>query len=92
MSSPSSSPARRVRSASIRLGHWGAAFTFLLIEGYALQDQWEIGHANAMFMLGTALLSAGVSIGLFGIIAAIGLATSVLFSEQPPPPHNRQDC
>jgi hypothetical protein len=35
-----------------------------------------------MFMLGTALLGAGICIGLFTVIAAIGLAASVLFSER----------
>jgi len=77
-----SSPARRLRSGSIRLGLWVSAIAFLLIEGYALQDQWEIGHASTMFTLGTALLGAGICIGLFTVIAAIGLAASVLFSER----------
>jgi hypothetical protein len=58
----------------------------LLVEGYALQDQWEIGHASLMFMLGTALLSAGICIGLFTLIAAIGLVASVFFSDQPQAP------
>jgi hypothetical protein len=35
-----------------------------------------------MFMLGTTLLGAGICIGLFTVIAAIGLAASVLFSER----------
>jgi hypothetical protein len=39
-----------------------------------------------MFMLGTALLSAGICIGLFALIAGIGLAASVFFSEQPQAP------
>ena len=75
-----SSPARRLCSRSIRLGLWLSAI--LLIEGYALQDQWEIGHASTMFMLGTALLGAGICIALFTVIAAIGLAASVFFSER----------
>ena len=77
-----SSPARRLCSGSIRLGLWLSAIAFLLIEGYALQDQWEIGHASTMFMLGTALLGAGICVGLFTVIAAIGLAASVFFSER----------
>ena len=81
-----SSPARRVRSGSMRLGLWASALAFLLVEGYALQDQWEIGHAGVMFMLGTALLSAGICIGLFALIAGIGLAASLFFSEQPQAP------
>ena len=55
---------------------WTSAFAFFVVEGYVLHDQWEIGHASAMFMLGTALVVAGVCIGLFAIIAAIGLAIS----------------
>jgi hypothetical protein len=56
----------------------------LFIDGYALQDQLEIGHASAMFMLGTALLAAGICIGLFAVIVAVRLAASAFFSEQPP--------
>ena len=80
------SPARRVRSRSIGLGLWASAIAFLFIEGYALQDQLTIGRASMMFMLGTALLSAGICIGLFGLITAIGLAASVFLREQPPRP------
>jgi hypothetical protein len=75
-----SSRAHRIRSGSIRLGLWVSAITFLLIEGYALQDQLEIGHASVLFMLGRACLSAAVSIGLFALIAAIGWAASVFLS------------
>lgn len=77
-----SSPARRIRTGSIRLGLMVSAIAFMFIEGYALQDQLTIGQASLMFMLGTALLSAGVCIGLFALITAIGLAASVFFSEQ----------
>jgi hypothetical protein len=52
-----------------------------LIEGYALLDQWLIGHAGALFMFGTALLSAGACIGLFALISAIGFAVSLFFGE-----------
>jgi hypothetical protein len=45
-----------------------SAFAFFVIEGYVLHDQWEIGHASAMYMLGTAFLVAGFCIGLFAII------------------------
>src|ERR1700722_793733 len=70
------SPEHRVRSRFMRFGMWTSAFAFFVIEGYVLHDQWEIGHASAMFMFGTALVVAGVCIGLFAIIAAIGLAIS----------------
>jgi hypothetical protein len=78
------SPAYRVRNGSIRVGLWASAFAFLLVEGYALQDQLAIGRASVMFILGTAFLSAGLCIGLFALIASVGLAASVFFSEQPP--------
>jgi len=61
-----------------------AAVAFLLIEGEALQDQLTIGQASTMFMLGTAFVGAGICIGLFGLITAIGLIASVFFSERPP--------
>jgi hypothetical protein len=84
MSIPPLSPARRIRRGSIRLGLWISALALLFIDGYALQDQLEIGHASAMFMLGTAVLAAGICIGLFDVIVPVGLAASAFFSEQPP--------
>lgn len=79
-----SSPARRIRKGSIRIGLVAAVITFVSIEGDALQDQLTIGQASMVFMLGTAFVGAGICIGLFGLITAVGLATSVFFSEQPP--------
>jgi hypothetical protein len=67
-------------------GIWTSAFAFFVIEGYALHDQWEIGHASAMFMLGTALVVAGVCIGLFAIIAATGLVISAAYDYYSMPP------
>jgi hypothetical protein len=64
---------------------WTSAIAFFTIEGYALQDQLTIGHASAMFMLGTACLTAGACIGLFAILMAIGLAVSAVFSEERTP-------
>jgi hypothetical protein len=78
------SAAGLVRSASIRLGAWVSVVAFLLVGGFALEDQWEIGHASVTFMAGTALLSAGICIGLFALIAGMGLAASAFFSEQLP--------
>jgi hypothetical protein len=80
----SSSPARRIRRGSIQVGLVAAAVTFVFIEGEALQDQLTIGQASTMFMLGTAFVGAGICIGLFGLITAIGLVASVFFSERPP--------
>lgn len=79
-----SSPARHIRRGSLLLGLTASAIAFLFIEGYALQDQLEIGHASAMFMLGTALLAAAICVGLFAVIVAVGLAASAFFSEQLP--------
>jgi hypothetical protein len=90
MSAPSA--ARRVRSWFLRVGLWASAIAFLLIESYALQDQWAIGHASLLFMVGTALLSAAVCIGFFAIIAVVGLAASVFFSEQPPEQSQGSSC
>ena len=68
---------------------WTSAFAFFVVEGYVLHDQWEIGHASAMFMLGTALVVAGVCIGLFAIIAAIGLVISAAYDYCFMPPRCR---
>jgi hypothetical protein len=78
------SPERRVRSRFMSFSLWTSALAFLVIEGDALLDQLEIGHASTMFMLGTACLIAGACIGLFAIIAGIGLAISAAFSDEPP--------
>jgi hypothetical protein len=83
------SPARRVRSASIRVGAWVSVLTFVFVGGYAIEDQWEIGHASVVFMFGTALLAAGICTALFALIAAIGLAASLFFSDQAPEQSHR---
>ena len=83
------SPDHRVRGGFLRFSLWTSALAFFVIEGYVLQDQWQIGHASAMFMLGTAFVVAGVCIGLFAIIVAIGLAISAAFSDEPPHYHHR---
>jgi hypothetical protein len=75
--------ARRVRSTFISFGLWISVVAFIVIEGDALLDQSEIGHASILFMLGTACLAAAACIGLFAIITAIGLAISAAFSDEP---------
>ena len=40
-------------------GFWASTVAFVVIEGDALLDQSEIGHASILFMLGTACLAAG---------------------------------
>jgi hypothetical protein len=75
------SRARRIRAGFLRVGLWASAAAFVLIEGYALPDQWLIGHASVLFMFGTALLSAGACIGLFALISAVGFVVSLFFGE-----------
>jgi hypothetical protein len=77
------SPAGRVRSTFISFGLWISVVAFVVIEGDALLDQSQIGHASILFMLGTACLAAAASIGLFAIITAIGLAISAAFRDEP---------
>ena len=67
----------------MRFGSWGAALAFAVIEGDALLDQSEIGHASILFMLGTACLAAAGCLVLFAFITAIGVVVSVAFSEEP---------
>jgi hypothetical protein len=56
-----------------RFSAWISVLTFLLVEGYVFSDQWELGQASALYMLGTALLVAGACIGLFALLAAVEL-------------------
>ena len=81
MSAPSA--ARRVRSRFMSFGLWASAVAFVVIEGDALLDQSEIGHASALFMLGTACLAAAGCLALFAFISAIGVVVSAAFSEEP---------
>lgn len=67
------------------LGLWTSVIAFIVIEGDALLDQSDIGHASTSFMLGTACLAAAACIVLFAIIAAIGLAISAAFDDEPSP-------
>jgi len=64
------------------VGFWTSAIAFVVIEGDALLDQSEIGHASILFMFGTACLAIAACIGLFAIITAIGLAVSAVFSDE----------
>jgi hypothetical protein len=65
---------------------WASALAFFLIEGDALHDQLAIGHASAIFILGTACLTVAACAGLFAILMAIGLAVSAAFSDEPAAP------
>jgi hypothetical protein len=72
-----------MRSRFMSFGLWASLVAFVLIEGDALLDQSEIGHASILFMLGTACLAAAASIALFATISAVGLVVSAAFSEEP---------
>jgi hypothetical protein len=83
------SPAGRVRGRFMSFSLWTSALIFLIVEGYLLADQLQIGHATAIFMLGTACLVASFCIGFFALISAIGLTASIFFSEELPPEQPR---
>jgi hypothetical protein len=72
-----------MRASFVSLGFWTSILVFLVIEGDALLDQSEIGHASMLFMFGTACLAAAACIALFAIITAIGLAASAAFKKSP---------
>jgi len=65
----------------MRLGSLLSLATFVVLGGGILIDQWIAGHVSARFMIGTAFLLAGLCTGLFGAIAAVGLAISMLFGD-----------
>jgi hypothetical protein len=64
---------QRVRFATILL-LFAAVLAFFVVSSDVLLDQWITGYASAQFILGTAALIAGICIGLFAIIGALGLA------------------
>jgi hypothetical protein len=82
-------PAGRVRGRFISFGFWTAVAAFVVIEGDAILDQLEIGHASPLFMFGTACLATAACVALFAIITAIGLAVSAAFKEDP---HQQQSA
>jgi len=77
------SPAQRTRRAFLQLSILVSVVAFFTMGTTVLLDQWIIGHASARFILGTALLIAGGCVGLFAIIAAIGLAVSIMLRDEP---------
>src|ERR1019366_7796809 len=85
MNAPSA--ARRVRARFVSFGFWTSVVAFVVVEGDALLDQSEIGHASLLFMFGTACVAAAACIALFAIITAIGLVVSAAYREEP---HHQQ--
>jgi hypothetical protein len=77
-------PAQRVLRAFMRFSLLTSVVVFFVLGVSTFCDQWIAGHASLQFMLGTAFIAAGFCIGLFAIIAAVGLAISIAFSDEPP--------
>ena len=77
------SPAHRARRVFMRLSLLVSGLVFFILGGNVLIEQWIIGQASAEFILGTAVLIAGISVGLFAFIAALGLAISIALGEEP---------
>jgi len=63
----------------MRAGLLIAVLTFLFFGSDVLLDQWITGYASATYILGTAALIAGICMGLFAVIAALGLAIAAAF-------------
>jgi hypothetical protein len=78
------SPARRVRRMFMRFSLLISVVAFFVVGSTVLLDQWLEGQASARFMFGTALVIMGACIGVFAIIAGIGLAISTVFSGERP--------
>jgi hypothetical protein len=79
------SPARRVCSAFMRGGLVISILAFIMVGSDVLIEQWISGQESVIFMLGTAGLIAGTCVFLFAVIAALGVAISYGFNENPPP-------
>jgi hypothetical protein len=75
-----SSPADRVLRTFMRLGLLIAVIAFVVVASDVLLAQWIRGNASPEFILGTAALIGGVCIGLFAVIAAIGLAVAAVLT------------
>jgi hypothetical protein len=88
------SAAHRVRARFVSFGFWTAVVVFVVIEGDALLDQSEIGHASILFMVGTACLADAACITLFAITTATALVVSAAFNDESPPqqPPKNQDA
>jgi hypothetical protein len=74
------SPGDRVCRAFMRSGFLIAVVAFAVLSSDILLAQWISGNVGAEFILGTAALIAGACLGLFAIIAAIGLAVAAVLT------------
>jgi hypothetical protein len=82
----------------MRVGFLISLTAFFVLGCTVLIDQWIAGQVSVTFMLGTALLLAGLCTGLFAAVAAMGLALSMFFDghdagteNQMPIPQQRSD-
>jgi hypothetical protein len=70
----------------MRVGLIVAIVAFMVVGSDILLDQWIIGYASTQFILGTAAMIAGVCVGLFAVIAGIGLAVAMALRHRQPRP------
>jgi hypothetical protein len=62
----------------VRVGAAVATLCFVVLGGTVLIDQWISGHRSALFTVGTAMLIAGLCVGLFALIGLVGLSIAFL--------------
>ena len=80
---PVLSPARRVRHIFMWFGLTTSILIFVVVGSDLLLEQWIGGYASAGYIFGTACVIAGACIALFAVVAAIGLAISSAFKDEP---------
>jgi hypothetical protein len=68
-----------IRRAFLRLAILSALMVFVVLETDVLLTQWISGNTSAKFIVGTAFLLAGISLALFAVVAAVGLAVAAVF-------------
>jgi hypothetical protein len=77
------SPAYRLRRTFARIGVVVSVLAFIVLGVGDFVEQWIGGYASARFMLGTMSINAGICVGLFGVIAAIGYGLSFALTDDP---------
>lgn len=75
-----SSPEDRVFRAFTRIGFLVALVAFLVVGSDVLLGQWITGYASGKYIFGTAALLAGICLGIFAVISAVGLAVAAAFT------------
>ena len=77
------SPRGRADGALLRLSLLISILAFFFLGGSVLLDQWIMGLAGAGFIFGTWMIIVGLCLGVFAIVAAIGLGISAAFRGEP---------